>query len=128
MHVGWSEVASQNLRDLVGMSLTDRFGGEKEGVALLGDTVGDGSSSHDEKCGKNEADGRGRSKKQGGREEGESWKVVRTREVIAWKERKLESGCFSEIYFWRRSEKLSEWVGRPHAYTAGENCWGRTGL
>ena len=38
-------------------------------------------------------------------------------------ERKLESGCFSEIYFWRGSEKVSEWVRKPHAYAAGENCW-----
>lgn len=40
-------VRSQNLRDLVRMSLTDRLGGEEEGVALPSDAVGDGSSSHD---------------------------------------------------------------------------------
>lgn len=45
-------LAGQSLRDLVGMSLTDRLGGEEEGVGLLGDTIGDSGSSHDEGMGR----------------------------------------------------------------------------
>jgi len=48
VHVGRVVIErTEDLRDLVRVSLTDRLGGEEEGITLLRDTVGNGSSSHD---------------------------------------------------------------------------------
>lgn len=88
---------SYNLRDLVGMSLTDRLGGEEEGVGLLGDTVCDGGSSHYE-----DMERARRVVKRGGR-----WEVRRTRRIACVEgEESWRAGVFRDLLLAKIGESV----------------------